>query len=139
MIALPGRQLGVGPDLPLVLVARIGGLERVIVGADLQHDVDQVLELDVVRARPHVDAVAGVMPDALGRQVAQDVVQHLDIVVRPAPHVLDAHVGLEHVVHGEMRIVDLQHEARIDDRLVFLAQRFADGDQELVGRSCSAG
>ena len=41
--------------------------------------------------------------------------------------------GSSHVVHREMGIVDLQHEARVDDRLVFLAQRFADGEQEIVG------
>src|SRR5213078_312598 len=36
-------------------------------GADLHQDIDDVLDLEVVHARPHVDAVAGVVADLLGR------------------------------------------------------------------------
>ena len=34
----------------------------------------------------------------------------------------------QHVVHHEPRIVDLHHEARVDDALVFLPQRLRHGE-----------
>ena len=53
-------QLHLLPDRPLVLVARVGGLDQVGRGADLKHQVDEVLQLEVVHARRDVGAVAGV-------------------------------------------------------------------------------
>jgi hypothetical protein len=66
--------LDVFPEAPLVLVTRVGGFERVGAGSDSQHDVDHVLELHVVDARAHVDAVAGVKADPVPRDVAQRVI-----------------------------------------------------------------
>src|ERR1700686_4101270 len=58
-------QPHLGPDLPLVLVARVGGLEGIGAGVDPQHDVNEVPQLHVVHARPDIDAVAGVVADAV--------------------------------------------------------------------------
>ena len=39
--------------------------------------------------------------------------------------------GEGHVVHiGQKRVVDLHHQSGIDDRLVFLAQRLGELEQE---------
>ncbi len=77
------RQLGIPPDLPLVLVARVRRLERIGAGVDLQDDVEQVLDLHVVHARSHVDAVAGVVADFLRRDAAQRMVERLDTRFAP--------------------------------------------------------
>ena len=45
---------------------------------DLEHEIDVVLQLEIVRARPDVDAVAGVKPHTLFGNAAQCVVQDLD-------------------------------------------------------------
>ena len=116
-------QFHLGPHFPFMLVARVGGLERVGACIDPQHDIDQMLQLHVVHARSDIDAVAGVIPDAVRRQPAQRMVQHLDASCRPFPARLDARLGMHDVVGGEERVVDLQHEPRLDDRAVFLAQR----------------
>ena len=128
------RQLGIPPDLPLVLVARVRRFERIGAGVDLQNEIEQVLDLHVVHARPHVDAVAGVVADFLRRDAAQRVVEHVDAGARPFAAFGDAGVGLHQVIGDEARIVDLQKEARVDDRLVFLAHRLGDGDDILLLR-----
>src|SRR6266571_1837788 len=58
------------PDVVLVLVTRVGGLERVGASVDLEHDVDDVLERHVVYTRANVDAVAGVEAHAVRRNIA---------------------------------------------------------------------
>ena len=83
MSELAVRQLDVFPHLPFVLVARVRGLERIGSGPDLQDDVDDVLELHVVDARPHIDAVAGVVADLFGRDVAQRMIERLDATLLP--------------------------------------------------------
>ena len=45
-------KLNVLPDLPLVLVADIAGLERIGTGVDGQHDIDDVAHRDVGGMRP---------------------------------------------------------------------------------------
>ena len=48
-----------------MLMARIGRLEGIKPGADIHDDIDQMLHFQIVRPRPHIDAVAGVMPNAV--------------------------------------------------------------------------
>ena len=128
------RELHVLPHPPLVLVARVRGLERVGAGADLQHHVDEMLQLEVVHARADVDAVAGVPADPVARQPAQRVVERLHAHLRPAPHLVDTEIRPRHVVGRQMRIVDLHQEAGVDDRLVLLVHRLRDrGEVFLVG------
>ena len=113
------RKLDVLPHSPFVLVTRIGGLERIESSADRHDQIGEVLQLHVAGARPHIDAIAGVMAHALRRDVAQRVVQHLDAPTRPISCRVDALVGREHVVHGEARIVDLELKPRCgEDMLV---------------------
>ena len=63
------RQLNVLPNLPFVFMPRIGGFERIGAGADLQDNVDDILELHVMDTRAHIDAVAGVEADFFRRDV----------------------------------------------------------------------
>ena len=90
MRILSSGNLGALPLLPLVLVARIGGLERIGAGADLEDDVDDVLELHVVDARAHVDAVAGVEANAVRRDSGERRVERLDAQLRPLAALGDA-------------------------------------------------
>jgi len=71
-------QVHPAPDLPLVLVPRVRCLERIGAGSDPQNDIDDVLQLDVVGTRPHVDAVAGVEADPILRQAAQRMIERVD-------------------------------------------------------------
>ncbi len=60
-------------------------------------------------------------------QVAQRVVQHLDVARRGLQELADARVAVHRVpAHAEVRRVDLQQEARADDRLVLRAHRLAE-------------
>ena len=61
-----------------MLMARIGRLDHERCGADLQHQIDEMLELEVVHPRRDVGAVAGVEADLVLGDVAQRVVQRLD-------------------------------------------------------------
>ena len=71
MSTLPVGQLHRLPNVVLVLVARVGRLERVGAGVDPQDHVDDLAERHVVHARALVDAVAGVEADLLRRDAAQ--------------------------------------------------------------------
>jgi len=85
-------------------------------------------------ARPPAPALRGVAlfhPAAGGAWLAGgDVI--LDPAARPGARILHAHAGVEHVVHGEPRVVDLHHESRCDDRQVLLAQRVGDRMEVLL-------
>ena len=61
------RQLDVLPHLPFVLVAHVGRLERIALRLDLQHQVDDVLERQVVGVRPVPAAPAQVIAHAVLR------------------------------------------------------------------------
>ena len=64
---------------PLVRMARVGGLEQQRLRLGLEHDGQQLLERDVVVVRPLVVAPADVHAHAIGRDVAQRMVEHLDV------------------------------------------------------------
>ena len=125
------RQFGGFPDPPFMLVARIAGFERIGAGAHAEHDVDDVLQFHVVDARAHVDAVAGVVAHALGRNAAQRVVQELDAGGRPFAALGEIDLRVHRPVARQLRIVDLQDEAGVDDRPVFLVQRVGQRHPEL--------
>src|ERR1700739_3654823 len=55
------RQFSILPHPPFVFVARVAGLERIGPGVDAQHDVDGVLQFEIMHAWAHIDAVAGVI------------------------------------------------------------------------------
>ena len=78
-------------------------------------------------------APAEMEADAILRQAAQRVVQRLDLGHGELAVVLGRRLGIDLVeVLGDRRIVDLQHQAGVDDRLVFLAHGVGAGEDELV-------
>src|SRR2546425_8762461 len=114
-------------DVVLVLVPRVGRLEGIGARVDLVDDVDDVLQFHIVDPRADVDAVAGVEANLLGWNVAQRVVDRLYAPSGPLPAVRDAEVGVHHVLGDEARVVDPQHEARVDDGPVLFAKRVGEG------------
>ena len=66
------------------------------------------------------------MANPFGRNAAQRMIESRDPLHGPGPLLLYVEFRMQHVVHGKPRIVDLHHEARSDDRLVFLAQGLGD-------------
>ena len=127
------RQLDVAPHLPLVLVARVGLLERVAAHADPEDEVDDVAQLDVVGVRPVPAPPAHVVARALRRDALQRAVERLDAQLRPLA-VLGHRRGRDHrVVHRRQEgVVDLQAQAGVDDRAVLLVERVGEGEDELL-------
>ena len=117
---LAGRQFDVAPDLPFVLVARVRCRERNRMRAARQHDVDDVLDLDVGVVRRHGRAPAHMHAHALGRQVAHRVVERGDIDGNDLAVVGERQVEIDHVPqHREIGTIELEDKAGLDDRLVF--------------------
>ena len=128
------RQLDVVPQLPFVLVAHVGRLERIALRLDLQHQVDDVLERQVVGVRAVPGPPAQVIAHAVFRNSLQRMVDGID--AQPGELVailLDAERRLEHVPPVDQAgIVDLQDEAGVHDRQIFLAQRVGEREDELL-------
>ena len=54
------------------------------------------------------------------------VVDRLHALGRPLPAVRDAEVRIHHILRDQARVVDLEHEARVDDGPVLLAERVGE-------------
>ena len=78
MRILSSGSVHLAPQLPFVLVARIGGFDGVGAGIDRQHQIDEMLQLEIEHARRDVDAVAGMESHAIRRNAAQRVIDGLD-------------------------------------------------------------
>ena len=109
-----------------MLVPRICRLECVAAGANLQNDVDDVLELHVMDARAHIDAVASVKSNFVRRNAGNCGIERFDPQFGPFAAVRDAEVRPGDVIGDQKRIVDLKQEAGIDDGLIFLPHRVRD-------------
>ena len=102
-------QFDVLPDLPLVLMPDIAGLERIGLGVDRQHQLDDVPHRDVGRVRPMPAAPAQVEPDAVPRQAPESVVESFHLHCREFLVLLDRRLGINHVpLGGERRVVELE-------------------------------
>ena len=113
-------QLDVLPQLPLVLVPGVGCLERVIIAVDRQHQVDQVLHRNVGGMRAVPASPAQMEADFVGRQPFDRVVDRVDLHLGIAAIAFDARFVLLLVpVLADRRIVELNGQAGVDDRLVF--------------------
>src|ERR1700722_17897510 len=100
-------QIDMAPYLPFVLVTRISSFERISAGADLENDVDDILELHVIGARAHIDRIAGVETNLLLRDTAERPIEGFDAQLRPFAAVLERHGGVDDVLRDQARIVDL--------------------------------
>src|SRR3970282_3008954 len=83
------------PPPPLVLGARIGGLDGIGVGAHLENDVDDVLERDVVLVRPVIAAPAGVKAHPLRRNIPERVIERVEAQLGIFAVLRHAHPGVD--------------------------------------------
>ena len=90
-----------------VLVARIGRLEAVGAGLDLEHVADDVGQRRLVDARALVDAVAGVEPHLLGRNALERHVDRRDVKLGARGALPVVEPWIDEAV-GQERIVDLK-------------------------------
>ena len=79
-----------------------------------------------VNARAFVDAVARVEADSISWNAFQGRVDSLDVDLRLPPFLCIVQANLEENIRQEW-IVDLNEDAGIDDRLVFLVQFIGEG------------
>ena len=80
--------------------------------------------------RALVIAPADVQADAVARQAVQGVFQRLDMGRRDLQELLVRQLGEKHVARqGKVGAVELQVEARVKDRAVFVAHRIGQGLQ----------
>ena len=119
---------GVAQILPFMGVARIGRLERQPGRARPQRHLDDLGERDVVGVRPLVIAPAQMHAHRVGRDVGGRMVEGGDVALGDAQEFVVGEV-LVLIVPGRAEIgrVDLQDEAGLVDRLVFLLQRIGQG------------
>src|SRR5690242_15284675 len=101
-----------------MLVPWVGCFERIRVRIDLEHQVHKVAELEIMYARRHIRAVAGVKAHAVRWYAAQRVVDHLHALPDKSTTLLDRNLRMTIPVRRQTRVVDLQNEACGDDRLI---------------------
>ena len=119
-----GRQLDVFPHRPFVLVTHVAGLETVCLRAHFKHQIDDLLERQVVRMRAVPGAPAEMVAHAILRNAGKRVIERVDADFHTPPIFGDARLRLDHIpCIRQTRIVDLQDEAGIDHRAVLIAQR----------------
>ena len=119
-----------------VLVARIGRLETIRAGIDLQHVVDDFAERRFMDARAFVDAVAGVEAHPFGRNALERRIGRLDVDLGAAFFLLIVEAELVKEVRQEW-IVDLHQNAGIIDRAVFLAHRRGERVKDTPRLTCN--
>ena len=122
-------------------MARVRGFEQQRLRFGHQDDIDDLFERDVLVVRPLVIAPAKMHAQALRRQAVERIIQHLDLFPRTAEERRVVFVLEDGVpAHGEIRAVDLQVEARLDNALILfahcVAERFQIGS---VGRKMLVG
>ena len=130
------RDVAALEDRPFVSVPWVGRLEQQSLRFGLEHDRQETRHRYVVMVWALVIAPAHVHAGALGGHVPQGVVEHLDVPRGESLELLQRAVAIHGVTtHGEIRGVDLQHNARADDRLVFDLQCGGECPEVLILRA----
>src|SRR5579862_3325993 len=124
-------QLDLLEDAPFVLVARVGGLDRIAAGVDAEDQVDDVAQRNVVMVRPVKAAPADMQPHLVARDAAQRMVERVDPQRRIFAIVRERDFRQASPAVGQVGIVDLQFEPGVDNRAVFLVHRVGDREHEL--------
>ena len=130
---LPLGQLHLLEDMVFVFVAWVGCFKRIGSGVDLQHDIDNILQGHFMDAWTDIDAVAGMKAHLFRWDVADRVIDGFDALGCPASAVGHAAFRMHHIVGDQTRVVDLQDEARVNDRVVLLTEGIAEGLLILFG------
>ena len=119
-------QIDMFPQVILMLMPRVPGLERIGRGVHLQHFVHHHRKVGLVDSRALIDAIASVVSNPFLRDPPDRVVDGLDEQVR----LFEPLLFVERLVHVNIRqegIIDLQQKTGINDRVVFFGQRIGDG------------
>ena len=123
---LVARKREVAPEPPFVGVSRVRALETQAGGSRREDDLGDLLEGDVMVVWPFVVAPANVHAHAVGGDPSDRCVQHFDVHARHVLEFLEVEPRVLRMPrHGEVGAIDLEHEARSDDRLVFAGERGA--------------
>src|SRR5262245_6302089 len=117
---LARRQLYILPHVVLVLVPHVRRLDRVLRGVDLEHQIGDVLELDVMDVGPVTAPPAGVEADEVLWQACERVIQHLDAQAQVLTQIRDTPIRVKAPGGTELRLVDLDDQSRVCDGLVLL-------------------
>ena len=126
---LARRQLHLLPHAPFVLVAHIGGLDRIGAGLHLQDQVDDVLERRVGDVRHVPAAEADVIADAVLRDAFERVVERLDAQLGPfaIASAGSAATRWSYMLASTASSTCSTKPALVDLE-IFLAQRLGDGE-----------
>src|SRR3954452_20132780 len=81
------RKFYLLPDAPLMFMARVCHFERIEAGANSDDQIGEIFEFHIARARTHIDAIAGMVPYPIRRNIAQSMVKRLDTAASPGARV----------------------------------------------------
>src|SRR5207253_10351653 len=118
------------PDAPFMLVAHVRRLDGIRLRLDLEHDVGDVAQGDIVDVRSMAATPAEVQARLLFGQTHEGVVDRLDQHFNVFAVLGYGHLWKKLPGGREFRLVDLEDEASVDDRLVLLAQGLGYPKQE---------
>ena len=123
------RQLHILPHLPLMFVARVGALDHEGARLDLEDLVDDLAQRNIRRVRAGPAAPAHVIAHHVGGHAFQRMVDDLDHALEPG-HIVPKALGRHHAVIGDggAGVVELHHNARVRDGLVFGADGLREGE-----------
>ena len=125
---LVGIEREIAQHRIFVRMARVGERQHEAADVQLAQDRHDLVQLHVAVVRTFVVAPARVQANAFARDVDQRRVDRGDDAVDEAEKVAERSVLVRHMsFHREIGTVELQQEAVPDDRLVFDAQRLAEG------------
>ncbi len=120
---------------PFVAVTGVRGLEQDIAGARLHQGGQHLGHIDVADMRAFVVSPADMYAQMVLRQPRQRIVQRLDMQFGDADEGIVVEIGKQHVARqGEVGAVDLQVEARFEDRAILVAHGGGEGREIPLAR-----
>ena len=122
-------QLHTFKDCIFMRVARVGSFELDGMRARCPDKVDDILKRHVMMMRPRIIAPTHVHPQPLWRDVGRGVIKCCDVKLHRFAKARKVKLAeLCVAAHGEIGAIDLQDDARIRNRLIFVAQPFGDSE-----------
>jgi hypothetical protein len=118
-----------------VLVLWIRCLDRIALRLDLEHEIDNVPERNILRVGVVAASPADVETDTLLGDVADGAIDCLYPHLGELAVVRDAHLRVDVIPVRQVRVVELQGDARVRDSLVLLVHRIRYGEQHLLLRA----
>src|SRR5215217_5524360 len=95
------------PDLPFVLMPRVSRFDQISACSDLQHQIDKMLQLEVVNAGRNIHAITSMKPHSVLRYASQRVIDCFYPERDELPAFIDARIRRSIVVRSHPGIVNL--------------------------------